>query len=195
MNRTSNYNLCQWARSDKVQMEDFNADNTKIDSALTGLQSALTGEADARKALDAALRPKAGAQLIKDVTLTWTSSSVHIIPASGINWNDWFMVLISIEIITPPGSYSTMYFYVNDKPISELNYYSSEQSADKVMPTAFLFYPFFDERYPVQPWPVNHHAPVPTGNLPFRFRDITQFKMGPGGTVGAGTRYKIWGFR
>ena len=31
---TPNYNLSQWERSDKVLMEDFNADNTKIDTAL-----------------------------------------------------------------------------------------------------------------------------------------------------------------
>ena len=38
MNRTSNYNLCQWERQDKVQMEDFNADNAKIDAALAAVR-------------------------------------------------------------------------------------------------------------------------------------------------------------
>ena len=33
-NQTSNYQLSQWERSDKIQMEDFNADNAKIDAAL-----------------------------------------------------------------------------------------------------------------------------------------------------------------
>ena len=35
-NQTSNYQLNQWERSDKIQMEDFNADNAKIDAALSG---------------------------------------------------------------------------------------------------------------------------------------------------------------
>ena len=38
-NHTPNYQLSQWERSDRVQMEDFNADNAKIDAALTQLQA------------------------------------------------------------------------------------------------------------------------------------------------------------
>ena len=34
MNRTQNYDLNQWEKSDKVLMDDFNADNAKIDGAL-----------------------------------------------------------------------------------------------------------------------------------------------------------------
>ena len=33
-NFTKNYSLSQWERSDKVLMDDFNADNAKIDAAL-----------------------------------------------------------------------------------------------------------------------------------------------------------------
>ena len=44
-NQTPNYQLNQWERSDKVQMEDFNADNAKIDAALKA-------EADARTAAE-----------------------------------------------------------------------------------------------------------------------------------------------
>lgn len=43
-NHTPNYNLSQWERSDKVIMEDFNADNAKIDAALGSLGSALEGK-------------------------------------------------------------------------------------------------------------------------------------------------------
>lgn len=35
MNRTTNYNLCQWEADDKVQRTDFNEDNAKIDEALS----------------------------------------------------------------------------------------------------------------------------------------------------------------
>ena len=34
MNHTENYQLNQWAKSDRVLMEDFNSDNRKIDAAL-----------------------------------------------------------------------------------------------------------------------------------------------------------------
>lgn len=36
MNRTNNYNLCQFEETDRVQRTDFNEDNAKIDGALAG---------------------------------------------------------------------------------------------------------------------------------------------------------------
>ena len=36
-NQTTNYQLSQWAKSDRVLMDDFNADNAKIDGALKAL--------------------------------------------------------------------------------------------------------------------------------------------------------------
>ena len=46
MEHTQNYQLSQWSRTDRVLMEDFNADNAKLDAALKA-------EADARTALAA----------------------------------------------------------------------------------------------------------------------------------------------
>lgn len=37
MNQTANYQLCQWEATDRILMEDFNSDNSKIDAALAGL--------------------------------------------------------------------------------------------------------------------------------------------------------------
>lgn len=34
MTKTTNYQLNQWAKSDRLMMDDFNADNQKIDAAL-----------------------------------------------------------------------------------------------------------------------------------------------------------------
>lgn len=50
-NHTTNYNLSQWAKSDQVKMEDFNADNAKIDGALKAAS-------DARAAMQTALNTK-----------------------------------------------------------------------------------------------------------------------------------------
>ena len=47
-NQTQNYQLSQWVKSDQVKMEDFNADNAKIDAALKA-------EADARTSADGAI--------------------------------------------------------------------------------------------------------------------------------------------
>lgn len=50
MQKTANYQLNQWVKSDRIQMEDFNSDNAKIDAALksnadgvAALQTALAG--------------------------------------------------------------------------------------------------------------------------------------------------------
>ena len=34
MNQTANYGLSQWEATDRILMEDFNSDNSKIDAAL-----------------------------------------------------------------------------------------------------------------------------------------------------------------
>ena len=44
-NQTSNYGLSQWSKSDRIQMEDFNADNAKIDAALAAQASTLSAHA------------------------------------------------------------------------------------------------------------------------------------------------------
>ena len=41
-NQTPNYALNQWERDDRVLMEDFNADNAKIDGALGALAEVTT---------------------------------------------------------------------------------------------------------------------------------------------------------
>ena len=48
-NQTPNYALNQWERDDRILMDDFNADNAKIDAAIKA-------EADARATGNAALR-------------------------------------------------------------------------------------------------------------------------------------------
>lgn len=56
-NFTENYNLSQWERADQVKMEDFNADNAKIDAALKA-------ESDARAALQTALNAKGNCRIV-----------------------------------------------------------------------------------------------------------------------------------
>ena len=43
MTKTTNYQLSQWAKSDRIMMEDFNADNQKIDAALAAKCEAVCG--------------------------------------------------------------------------------------------------------------------------------------------------------
>ena len=45
MNSTKNFGLSQWEKSDRIQMEAFNADNLKTETALTEHAAALAGQA------------------------------------------------------------------------------------------------------------------------------------------------------
>ena len=46
-NQTANYALSQWSRTDQVKMDDFNADNAKLDAALKAQADILVGKAEA----------------------------------------------------------------------------------------------------------------------------------------------------
>ena len=45
MNQTPNYQLNQWEKTDRIQMEDFNADNAKIEAAILGASEAAAAAA------------------------------------------------------------------------------------------------------------------------------------------------------
>lgn len=47
MNQTENYQLNQWEMTDRIRMEDFNADNARIDAALSDQAASLTALAAA----------------------------------------------------------------------------------------------------------------------------------------------------
>ena len=62
-NYTPNYRLNQWARPDKVLMEDFNADNAKIDGAIKAQADGLAAEVSARTALAAQMAKKGNCRI------------------------------------------------------------------------------------------------------------------------------------
>ena len=52
MTKTTNYQLNQWAKSDRVMMDDFNADNATLDAALKANADTIAAETAARIADD-----------------------------------------------------------------------------------------------------------------------------------------------
>ncbi|WP_369282887.1 hypothetical protein [Oscillibacter sp. GMB15532] len=54
MERTGQYQLSHWQKSDRILMDDFNADNTKIDAALAANAAAISAEKATREAAAAA---------------------------------------------------------------------------------------------------------------------------------------------
>ena len=75
MNKTANFQLNQWEKTDRIMMEDFNRDNAAIDTALKGNADAVAAETAAREAADTALGKKAGLQLIQTVPFPEGGSS------------------------------------------------------------------------------------------------------------------------
>lgn len=63
MTKTTNYQLNQWAKSDRLRMDDFNADNQKIDAALAAKSrvacGVYTGDGTASRTIDLDFTPKA----------------------------------------------------------------------------------------------------------------------------------------
>lgn len=64
MNKTENYQLNQWDKTDRIQMEDFNADNAKIEAALELLSAdkiyfgSWTGDGTANRAIQLPFAPR-----------------------------------------------------------------------------------------------------------------------------------------
>ena len=52
LNQTANYGLSQWEATDRILMEDFNSDNSKIDAALKANADAIAAETTARASGD-----------------------------------------------------------------------------------------------------------------------------------------------
>lgn len=46
--QTANYKLSQWSKDDRVLMDDFNADNAKIDAAIKAVDSRVDGLASSK---------------------------------------------------------------------------------------------------------------------------------------------------
>ena len=63
MTKTTNYQLNQWAKPDRLRMDDFNADTQKIDAALAAKSrvacGVYTGDGTASRTIDLDFTPKA----------------------------------------------------------------------------------------------------------------------------------------
>ena len=86
MQKTANYQLNQWVKSDRIQMEDFNSDNAKIDAALKGNADAVAAETAAREAASSLVKLMTAP--LDANTATWQ------IDVSGIDLTQYAKLLI-----------------------------------------------------------------------------------------------------
>lgn len=132
MNKTANFQLTQWEKTDRIMMEDFNRDNAAIDAALKSNADAITAEAAAREAADTALGKKAGLQLIE--TAVFSGKGKSSVAQLSINWQDWAIVLLQYKRPTNTGKFSLSFTEHNTTL-----YYGYE---DQI---SVIFYPLYNE--------------------------------------------------
>ncbi len=84
MQKTEQYQLNQWELSDRVRMEDFNADNARLETALAGLQTSLS-------TLRTSLDGKCGRfQLITSRSISASEGQRYAAGSLAVtNWNKW----------------------------------------------------------------------------------------------------------
>ena len=83
MNRTNNYNLCQWEADDKIQRVDFNEDNAKIDAALGALAE---GAAAIPKLAAGTYTGNSAASRL--IGVGFTPKAVFVLPANAYTYFD-----------------------------------------------------------------------------------------------------------
>ena len=80
MTKTTNYQLNQWAKSDRIRMDDFNADNAKIDAALKANADAIAETAAAFPLVK-----------IKEVTLG-SSTAAYTLDVSDVDFTQYHRI-------------------------------------------------------------------------------------------------------
>lgn len=132
MNKTANFQLTQWEKTDRIMMEDFNRDNAAIDAALKSNADAMAAETAAREAADTALGKKAGLQLIE--TAVFSGKGKSSVAQLSINWQDWAIVLLQYKRPTNTGKFSLSF----TEPNTTLYYGYEDQ-------ISVIFYPLYNE--------------------------------------------------
>lgn len=132
MNKTANFQLTQWEKTDRIMMEDFNRDNAAIDAAL----KSNADKAAAALAAASALEQKLGLQHIQTVNGTTGNASIF---TYSIDWDQWTEVLF---FLTPKlsGSNLTYQIYFENKSMTSDGsvYFSGTLGGD----SSFVVYPF-----------------------------------------------------
>ena len=141
MNKTANFQLTQWEKTDRIMMEDFNRDNAAIDAALKSNADAITAETAAREAADTALGKKAGLQLIQTVPFPDGGSSAD--KPLTIQWSDWAIVLAVYQEPSDGRSYTLSFTTANAK-VHPIIYDGPD------VQTCALYFPLYDQSRPVR---------------------------------------------
>lgn len=207
MQKTENYQLCQWAASDRVLMEDFNGDNAKLEAALTGLAAADAAEQSARAAQDTALAQQlsqltASIPVVKLLDQSVTSGQTRLdIDVSQIDFTQYAEVLI-LPMLSAAAS--TVYLTCNQVPsmdemnttpcrlcaISTSGYYGRNKSTIRLQAygeALHCAYEYMDE---------DAYQPLQHSRVFVEPEEIeTLYFIPSSGVINPGSRIVMWGLR
>lgn len=128
MKQTDQYGLNQWELSDRIQMEDFNADNLKIAAALAGLDAGKMGKIYP-------IKQSANHEGFQSMSTSYLKYS---------SWNDWDVVAAYFAPTDETGTYQEQEFSMN-VTISKQRVIRPLESS----PFFLLLFPLHDENRPL----------------------------------------------
>lgn len=184
-NFTEHYNLSQWEKTDKILMEDFNADNAKLDAAL-------------------ACHPSA--ELICAATVEDETATRVGLDVSQVDWSRYFMLYLSVHKDTR----GSLTITTNQGDCHSMRLFNGGANNENSMS---YFYEAMDVRALFFVGYSGSTAPVllgvstcqATGNFPVRFQVNTGFASIPyqefselyvgGSKLGVGAKVELWGIK
>ncbi len=180
MNQTANYQLCQWAPTDRILMEDFNSDNSKIDAALKA-------QADTLESLS----QKAGGRLLGTLKASASGTTCEF-RLDGVDWSAWREVHLVADPYTDSGAVVTVYACGSNAVMCVLSGNTSADRAQHASLGHMVLYPLFDPRNRAT---VIDLCEGEMRDVGYQFSQLTYIRLAvnSGHTLKAGTALEIWG--
>lgn len=133
MQQTERLGLNQWELSDHIRMEDFNADNQKLDGAL--------------QTIDGLFQCHPSGELIGSTTLTAEAETIEL-DISAVDWSRYMLVILDVEVATGhdmrisfgSGGEWAVYIYRNNEPPHTVFGVAGFYSATHVTTVVPVFY-------------------------------------------------------
>ena len=180
LNQTANYQLCQWDPTDRILMEDFNSDNSKIDAALKA-------QADTLESLS----QKAGGRLLGTLKASASGTTCEF-RLDGVDWSAWREVHLVADPYTDSGAVVTVYACGSNAVMCVLSGNTSADRAQHASLGHMVLYPLFDPRNRAT---VIDLCEGEMRDVGYQFSQLTYIRLAvnSGHTLKAGTALEIWG--
>lgn len=174
-NKTTNYQLNQWAKTDRILMDDFNADNQKLDAAIASR-----------------LGP---AEIIKTIAIPQRTAYVDV-DLSDMDWDQWDMVVLHYDQFNNDAGeiYARVYTKGGDLAPATGNGSGSSLYSGKSFPLFIFFFPLRDKSRRVISLSVAETASTGMASIPFS--DIQYLQLGfINSMLMANSSVTVWGIR